>query len=95
MPSDLERTERALRQLRIGAQGIAAIEQAIEAPTEAQSQADQRRGERSKEQMRAALADARAVQQGQVRRALQEGASEAEVAQAVGMTVEQIRHLLQ
>lgn len=95
MPSDPERTEQVLRRLRVGAQGIAAIEQAIEAPVKAQGQADRRRGEQSREQMRAALADAREVQQRQVREALKEGASEAKVAQAVGMTEEQIRRWLQ
>lgn len=94
MPDDLPRTEQALRRLRIGAQGIAAIRQAIEAPAKAQAQADRRREEQSKEQMRAALVDALAVQRRQMREALKDGASEAEIGQAVGMTEDQVSRAL-
>jgi hypothetical protein len=95
MPDDLPRTEQALRQLRIGAQGIAAMKRAIEAPIEAQAQADRRREERSREHMRAALVDALAVQRRQMRVALKEGASEADIGQAIGMTEDQVRRALQ
>jgi hypothetical protein len=45
--------------------------------------------------MRAALVDALTVQRRQMREALKEGASEADIGQAVGMTEDQVRRALQ
>jgi hypothetical protein len=85
MPEPSNGKEQVLRRLRIGAQGIVAIQQAIDAPLEAQSQGHRRREEQSREQMRAALQDARAVQRKQMSQARESGASDAEIAEAVGM----------
>jgi hypothetical protein len=87
--------EQALRRLRIGAQGINGIQHAIDAPVEAQSKSGREREERSRQQMRAALEDARAVQRTQMRQARESGASDAEIAEATGMTEEQTRRTLQ
>jgi hypothetical protein len=59
------------------------------------AQAHRRREEESKEHMRAALVDALTVQRRQMREALKEGASEADIGQAVGMTEDQVRRALQ
>jgi DNA-directed RNA polymerase specialized sigma24 family protein len=87
--------QQALHRLRIGAKGIAAMEEAIEAPVRAHGRADRQRQERSREQMRAALDDARVNQRRLMRQAREQGASEAEIAQAVGMTKEQVHRTMQ
>jgi hypothetical protein len=87
--------EQALRWLRAGAQGIAAIQQAINAPLEAQTKSGREREERSREHMRAALEDARAVQRKQIRQARESGVSDAEIAEATGMSEEQTRRAFQ
>lgn len=94
MPESADGKEHALRRLRIGAQGIAAIQQAIDAPREAQSQSQRQREERSREQMRSALEDALGVQRKQMLQARESGASDAEIAEAAGMTEEQARRAL-
>ena len=88
------RKDQTLHQLRIGAKGIAAIQQAIDAPVEAQSQSRRQREEQSREQMRAALEDARGIQRKQMKQARESGASDAEIAQAVGMPEENVRRTL-
>lgn len=95
MSSTASGKEHAVRRLRVGAQGIAAMEQAIEAPIRAHGQAERRREERSRDHMRAALEDARAVQRGQMRRAMEIGASLSEIAEAVGMTEDEARRTLE
>ena len=70
------------------------MRQAIDAPVEARSQTQRRREEQSREQMRAALEDARGVQRGLARQAQQSGASDAEIAEACGMTEEEVHRLL-
>jgi DNA-directed RNA polymerase specialized sigma24 family protein len=94
MSGAAEGKEHVLRRLRVGARGIAAMRQGIEAPVTVQSQAQRRREEQSRDQMRAALEDALAVQRGQMRRALEIGASYAEIAEAVGMTEDEVRRTL-
>jgi DNA-directed RNA polymerase specialized sigma24 family protein len=95
MPEPSNGKEQVLRRLRIGAQGIVAIQQAIDAPLEAQSQGHRQREEQSREQMRAALQDARAVQRKQMSQARESGASDAEIAEAVGMPEKGVRRTLQ
>jgi hypothetical protein len=73
-----EMKEQALHRLRVGAKGIAAMEEAIEVPVRAHGRADRQRQERSREQMRAALDDARGNQRRLMRQAREYGASEAE-----------------